>query len=99
MNIALINSFEVPPGREDEFVVAWRAAADFLAGRPGYVSTRLHRAVAPGAAPGFVNVAEWASADHCKAAVASAEFQVIAKDLAGYPSHPAFYSVLYEHRA
>jgi heme-degrading monooxygenase HmoA len=99
MSVALINSFEVAPGREEEFVIAWRAAADFLATRPGYVSTRLHRAVAPGAMSAFVNVAEWASAEQCKAAVTSAEFQAVAKNLADYPSQPGFYSVAYEHRA
>ena len=99
MSVFMINSFEVPAGRADEFIAAWRLAADFLAARPGYVSTRLHRGLAEDAGLRMVNVAEWAAAEQCQAAVTSAEFRSIASQLADYPSTPGFYSLAYEHHA
>src|SRR6476661_5847340 len=40
----LIEPFEVPAGRDDEFLAAWETTHAILAGRPGYLGTRLHRA-------------------------------------------------------
>jgi len=99
VSVFMINSFEVPAGHADEFIAAWQPAADFLATRPGYVSTRLHRGLATDAGLRMVNVAEWAAAEQCQAAVTSAEFRSIAGRLAGYPSSPGFYSMAYEHHA
>ena len=95
MSVVLINSFEVPAGREAEFTAAWRATAEFMAKQPGYLSTRLHRALAGDARYRFVNVAEWASQEDCRAAVTDPGFREVASGLAGFPGQPAFYEVVY----
>jgi len=59
--VTLINVFEVPAGALPEAIAAWEAARDFLAVQPGYISTRLHQALAPDARFALVNVALWES--------------------------------------
>jgi heme oxygenase (mycobilin-producing) len=56
-HVTLINPFEVPVGREDEFVERWKQAADYLRQQEGFISTRLHQSLDPQAAFRFVNVA------------------------------------------
>ena len=97
MSVILINSFEVPVGREEAFVGAWRAVADHLAAAPGYVGTRLHRALAPNAEFAFINVAEWRSPADFEAATTSANFRRLAAGLAGFRAHPGLYQLTYEH--
>lgn len=93
MSVILINPFEVPGGTDDEeFLRGWERAADYLRQQPGFLSTRLHRALAPDARFRFVNVAEWASPQDFQAAVTSEQFREIARD-AG-PSSPALYEVV-----
>ena len=93
MSVILINPFEVPEGADDEeFLRGWQRAADYMREQLGFLSSRLHRAIAPGARFRFINVAEWASPDEFQAAVTSEEFQEIAKG-AG-PGSPALYEVV-----
>ena len=93
MSVILINPFEVPAGTdEEEFLGGWERAADYMRQQPGFVSTRLHRALAPDARFRFINVAEWASPQDFQAAVSSEEFREIAKG-AG-PGSPALYEVV-----
>jgi heme-degrading monooxygenase HmoA len=61
-NFVLINPFEVPEDVDDDrFLEGWGRAADYMQSRPGFVASRLHRAVSPNAKFRFVNVAEWES--------------------------------------
>ena len=93
MSVVLINPFEVPEARNDEeFLRGWERAADYMRRQPGFVSTRLHRALAPDARFRFVNVAEWASPQEFQAAVGSEEFREMAKG--GAPGSPALYEVV-----
>lgn len=57
-NVILINPFEVPEGKEEEFLAQWHEAAAVLRNATGYVSTRLHESLDPKATFRFVNVAE-----------------------------------------
>src|ERR671915_918572 len=78
-NFALINPFEVSEDvNDDRFLEGWGRAADYMRSRPGFVATRLHRAVSPNPRFRFVNVAEWESPEDFQAAVRSPEFQVMA---------------------
>jgi heme-degrading monooxygenase HmoA len=97
VSVILINSFEVAPGREDDFLAAWTAVAEHLARVPGYVATRLHRAVGPNAEFAFVNVGEWASPADFQAATTSDDFGRLAAGLAEFRAHPSLYQVAYEH--
>ena len=91
-NVVLINPFEVPAGRDDEFLAGWSAAAEYMSARPGFVRTRLHRALSPDSGFRFVNVAEWASPGDFEAAVKSEEFRRIVAN--GPPGMPALYEVV-----
>ena len=93
MTVILINPFEVPDGTNDEdFLRGWERAAEYMRQQPGFVSTRLHRALAPDARFRFVNVAEWESPQAFQAAVGSEEFREIAGGAS--PGSPALYEVV-----
>ena len=92
-NFVLINPFEVPEGMDDDrFLEGWGRAADYMRARPGFVASRLHRAVSPNARFRFVNVAEWARPQDFQAAVTSPEFQAMASGTP--PNFPALYEVI-----
>ena len=93
LSVILINPFEVPEGTDDEeFLRGWERAADYMRQQPGFLSSRLHRALRPDARFRFINVAEWSSPQEFQAAVSSEQFREIAKD-AG-PGAPALYEVV-----
>src|SRR5262245_649690 len=79
--IVLINQFTVAPEDADRLPEAWSKDAAFMQGRPGFVSTQLHRGTAGSGT--FVNVAEWESAAALAAAFRSREFQATLGD---YPA-------------
>ncbi|WP_434055012.1 MAG: antibiotic biosynthesis monooxygenase family protein [Roseibium sp.] len=66
--VTLINAFEVPADQVDATVVFWENARDFLKEQPGYISTRLHQALAPDAKFQLINVAIWQSPEAFQAA-------------------------------
>jgi heme-degrading monooxygenase HmoA len=93
MSVVLINPFDVPEGTDDEeFLRGWERAAEYMRQQPGFLSSRLHRALGSDARFRFINVAEWASPQDFQAAVTSEEFREIAKG-AG-PGAPALYEVV-----
>ncbi|EPR43951.1 Antibiotic biosynthesis monooxygenase [Desulfovibrio sp. X2] len=93
-HVTLINPFEVPEGQEGEFLAFWEKAAAYLRRQPGFLSTRLHRAVAHGARFGFVNMTEWESADHFQKAVAAEDFMtLVGPYMDVFPHYPALYHV------
>ena len=92
--LVLINAFEVPPGRDEDFIRGWEVARDYLATQPGYVETALHQAVSPDADFRFVNVARWQSAEAFQAAVGSPGFRDLAQSLGEFRGHPALYRVV-----
>jgi heme oxygenase (mycobilin-producing) len=91
--VILINPFEVVPGQEEKCLKYWERAAAFLRTRPGYMSTRLHKALSPQARFLYINVAEWESAAHFKAAVGDPEFKRITETPACKGS-PALFEVI-----
>jgi heme-degrading monooxygenase HmoA len=72
--VVLINAFEVPEGEDEAFLAGWERQRDFLSAQPGYLSTRLHRSLAPDADFRFVNVALWESAQAFRDATSQPEF-------------------------
>ena len=95
-SVVLINVFEVQPGAEEEAVRYWEAARGFLSRQPGYVSTRLHRALRPDACFQLVNVAEWASAEAFQAATVRMQRELAAAPPPGLRFTPALYRVVRE---
>ncbi|MFE3051885.1 DHA2 family efflux MFS transporter permease subunit [Nocardia sp. NPDC059239] len=53
--VVIVNRFGVDPGDIPAFLAAWRVHAAYMQGRPGYISTQLHRGIGPSAT--FVNIA------------------------------------------
>jgi heme-degrading monooxygenase HmoA len=92
VSVILINPFEVPDGADEDFLRGWDRAAEYMRRQPGFLSSRLHRAVGPGARFRFVNVAEWETPQAFQAAVDSDEFRVIAERAS--PGSPALYEVV-----
>ena len=93
----LINIFDVPAGREEEFLSLWEAA-NRLRSRGGYVVTRLHRALMPDTRFRFVNVAELDSVEQWREAIGSAEFRALAEQMSDFRPSPGLYQVVREHR-
>src|SRR5215813_15607349 len=99
--VTLINIFEVPVERVDEFIAAWRERAALMTTKPGFVDTRLHRALSPETRFQLVNVAHWESREAFQAATADPEFQqrisaAIADPRVPIASNPALYQVAVE---
>ena len=92
MSVVLINPFEVDPEHGDRFIGSWGKVADFMKQQPGFISTRLHRALAPNARFQFVNVAEWESPQHFMSAIQSPEFQRLSEG--SPPNFPGLYAVV-----
>ena len=59
MAVILLNPFEVPAGKEEEALKLWERAAEVMRKSPGFISTRLHRAISPDARFQLINMAEW----------------------------------------
>jgi heme-degrading monooxygenase HmoA len=59
--IRFINCFEVPVGRDEEFVELWGVVNTYMQGKPGYVGHRLHRSLSDDARYRYINYVEWAS--------------------------------------
>ncbi len=47
MSVTLINPFEVPSGKEEQFLREWTAAAELMRHEPGFLSSRLHQSLNP----------------------------------------------------
>lgn len=59
--ITLINCFEIPSKREDEFFALWQQVNAYMRGKAGYLGHKFHRSLTADARFRFVNVAQWAS--------------------------------------
>lgn len=93
--VVLINPFGIPPGKEAEYLAFWEQAADFMRNQPGFISMKLHRAVAPGAFFHFINVAEWETADEFQAAIQSERFRQLTQSYTEVFSHyPGLYEII-----
>ena len=96
--VFLINVFEVPTDREQEFLGLWEAADELMRRSSGYVTTRLHRELSRTERLRFVNVAELRSAEHWQSIVGSDEFRRLAAEMADFHPAPGLYTVAREQR-
>jgi heme-degrading monooxygenase HmoA len=92
--VVLINAFEVPPERDEQFVREWERARGFLATQAGYIDTALHRSLAPNADFRYVNIARWQTPGDFQAAIQSEGFKRLWNESAQFPNHPALYHVI-----
>ena len=95
-NVILINPFEVPEGKEEACLAIWEAAAEYMRKQPGFISTKLHRALSSDVRFYFINIAdEWESPQHFQAAIGSEEFkQLSAGSMETFPHFPGLYEVI-----
>ncbi len=89
----LINCFEVPDGREEEFLALWHRADALLRSRGGYATTRLHKAIQPGSRYRYINIAEVDSIETWREVITSPAFTDVAARMADFHSTPGLYSV------
>ena len=91
--VVVINAFEVLEGKDEAFLASWEQARAHLAAQDGYLSTRLHRSLSPGADFRFVNVACWASAHAFQAATSTPAFR---NANIPFPFHASLYEIVWE---
>lgn len=94
-HVVLINTFEVPAGKEAAVREDWQKARDFLAAQPGFINTRLHQNLDPSGKFLFINVAKWRSAEEFKAVTAKMRAQGLSMP-EGTKATPALYRVVSE---
>ncbi|MFJ9706013.1 antibiotic biosynthesis monooxygenase family protein [Streptomyces sp. NPDC101234] len=66
--VTFINVFEMPAEQVDAFVARWRARAHIMGNAPGFLGTKLHRAMSSESRFQVINVARWASREAWEAA-------------------------------
>jgi heme-degrading monooxygenase HmoA len=94
MAVILINPFEVPEGKENEALAFWDRVAEYMRKQPGFISTRLHRAVVPWARFHLINLAEWESVAHFEAVMNSEAFKKLTEPYMNvFPHYPGLYEV------
>jgi heme-degrading monooxygenase HmoA len=59
--VTVIKNYRVPAAEADYFVEVYRENARMMTTHPGFVRSRLHRALADGPEARFVHVADWSS--------------------------------------
>jgi heme-degrading monooxygenase HmoA len=96
--VTLMNRFRVDPERDDEFLALWTRTSQYFRKQPGFVSLRLHRAVTGDADYRWVNVANWDSEEHFRAAHGTDEFRAVVtqRGWEHFPSSPMLYQVIVE---
>jgi heme-degrading monooxygenase HmoA len=95
--ITLVNCFEVPVGREEDFFALWQQVNSYMRGKTGYLGHKLHRSFPPDARFRFVNVAQWASLEDFNAAH-DAGFRALVSQpaWATFRSFPTLYEEVHE---
>ena len=96
MAIVTISALEVPQDRIEETIKLWRRYNSFLVKQPGFISSKLHRAIEPGTSFALVNVAEWASEQDYHNAVEQLIAQLGAPSVPGLRIYPAVYETVSE---
>jgi heme-degrading monooxygenase HmoA len=98
--VTVINCFEVPAGRDDEFLEAWGKVNSYMEGKPGYLRHTLHRAITADAPFRFVNVAHWASMAHFRGAHDAGFRKLIDESVwSAFVSHRVLFEVVREGHA
>jgi heme oxygenase (mycobilin-producing) len=99
--VTLINIFEVPTEHVEVFIAQWRERAALMSTKPGFLDTRLHRALSSQTRFQLVNVAHWESRETLQAATADTEYQARIRAVTADPqvpisANPALYQVAVE---
>lgn len=93
-SVVLINTFEVPKGKEAEALAMWQKAREYLKTQDGYLTTELHQNLDPNGKFHFINVARWRSADDFKKATANMRRDLPDNQVAGVAFTPSLFKVV-----
>lgn len=93
-SVVLINTFEVPAGKEDEALAMWQKARDYLAKQDGYIGTALHQNLDPEGRFHFVNIARWRSAEDFNRAIANMRRDLPDNQVAGVKATPSLFKIV-----
>ena len=95
--VRLINCFEVPDGRDEQFLARFRDVNAYMVGKPGYIAHQLHQSLTAQARFRFVNYVEWESSEHLAAARDDRYGELVRAVLAdGFTSTHALYEVVHQ---
>jgi heme-degrading monooxygenase HmoA len=95
MTITLINSFIVPPDKDEEFLATWHETIPHFTAAPGFVEGRLHRNTGLNDTTfRYVNVALWRSVEDYRAAFR--DFVPAGRRVPGIRAHPGLFEVAAE---
>ena len=99
--VTLITCFEVPEGREDDFLTIWQEVNAFVRSKPGYLEHKLFRSLSPFAAFRFINVMRWTSVEEFNAAHNNDEFRalIMKRGWESFLARPALYEVAHQGHA
>ena len=79
--VVLVNLVTLDKADDKAFPAAWQDDAQFMKQQPGFISTKLHRAI--GESPTYLNYAVWETTAHFRAAFTNPTFRA---KLSLYPS-------------
>ncbi|MEU7582252.1 antibiotic biosynthesis monooxygenase family protein [Streptomyces sp. NPDC041068] len=96
--VTFINVFEIDESEIDGFITGWEKRVQLMAGKPGFIDSRLHRARSADSRFQLVNVSHWESEEAYQAATADPAFssrtQAARDDAKGTVApNPALYDV------
>jgi heme-degrading monooxygenase HmoA len=98
--VTVINSFEVPAGREGEFLELWKNVNAYMQRKPGYLGNKLHRAITPDAPFQFVHVGQWASMADFQGAHDEGFRELVAQPAwSAFRPHRVLFEVVHEGQA
>lgn len=98
--VTVINSFEVPAGREGEFLELWKKVNAYMQRKPGYLGNKLHRAITPDAPFQFVHVAQWSSMAHFQGAHDTGFGELVDQPMwSAFLPHRGLFEVVHEGQA
>jgi len=96
VSITFINLFDVPAGTDEEFMRFWSSVNEYMRAKPGYLSHRMHRSLAPEARYRYANVVQWESPEAWEAAHDDGfRALVTAPDLPEFTSVPTLFEVIH----
>lgn len=99
-SVILVNRFQVPPGREEEFFALWQQVNSYMRKKKGNLGHKLHRSLASDAEYRFINVAQWASEEDFKAAHDNGFRALVTQPgWEAFRSFPVLYEVVHEATA
>ncbi|NGX07963.1 antibiotic biosynthesis monooxygenase [Mycobacteroides franklinii] len=96
MAVTLVHVFEVPEGRESQFLEGFMALTAALESVPGYGGCRLMQRTSHHVGKfAFVNIASWESKEAWQKAIHAHEFLAQQTPMDDFPRFPGLYDVVF----